>query len=83
MDEETTQKNYRRILNTIPDKETFDDIKRVELKGLPNPRLKGRKNCTERSFSKVPLPVTALASIPGSGNTWSRHLIESITGNSI
>ena len=36
--------------------------------------------CTMLRFSSVPLPITALASIPGSGNTWSRHIIELITG---
>ena len=39
-----------------------------------------RMSCTLRNFSPLPLPVTALASIPGSGNTWSRQVIELITG---
>ena len=40
-----------------------------------------RQACTVRNFSSFLLPITALASIPGSGNTWSRHIIELITGN--
>jgi len=27
------------------------------------------------------LPVTGLVSFPGSGNTWVRHLIQQMTGN--
>ena len=32
------------------------------------------------SFLPQPGPVTALASFPGSGNTWMRHLLQEITG---
>ena len=78
--QETVQANLKRILNTIPEKEKFDDINRVKLRELPKYSFKGRKNCTERSFSETHLPLTALTSIAGSGNTWSRHLIEHITG---
>ena len=39
-----------------------------------------RMSCVLKNFSPLPLPVTALASIPGSGNTWSRQVIELITG---
>ena len=27
-----------------------------------------------------PAPVTALASFPGSGNTWARYLIQQVSG---
>ena len=40
------------------------------------------KRCTVPHFAKPPLPVTALASVPGSGNTWTRHLLEQATGKS-
>ncbi|KAK7095157.1 WSCD family member GA21586-like [Littorina saxatilis] len=37
--------------------------------------------CTRNlSFSSVPLPVTALASVQGSGNTWMRHLLQQLSG---
>ena len=36
--------------------------------------------CTDLSLSPTPLPITALASFPGSGNTWIRHLIQEVTG---
>ena len=39
-----------------------------------------QKDCTKLGFSKTPLPLTALASYPGSGNTWLRHLIQQGTG---
>ena len=32
------------------------------------------------TFAPVPLPVTALASVQGSGNTWLRHLLQQLTG---
>ncbi|XP_050406984.2 WSCD family member AAEL009094 [Patella vulgata] len=38
------------------------------------------KNCPKLGFAKTPLPVTALASYPGSGNTWTRHLLQKSTG---
>lgn len=40
-----------------------------------------RGSCTQVRFLPEPLPLTALASFPGSGNTWTRHLIELATGN--
>ncbi|KAK2183803.1 hypothetical protein NP493_295g02021 [Ridgeia piscesae] len=36
--------------------------------------------CPSLHFAKDPLPTTALASFPGSGNTWMRHLIQQSTG---
>ncbi|XP_045165723.2 WSC domain-containing protein 1-like [Mercenaria mercenaria] len=38
--------------------------------------------CNERnvSLSKTALPLTGLVSFPGSGNTWTRHLIQQMTG---
>ena len=38
------------------------------------------KECQKMHFSETKLPVTALASWPGSGNTWMRHLIQQATG---
>ena len=37
-------------------------------------------SCPEVRFSAIRRPLTALASFPGSGNTWARHLIEQSTG---
>ncbi|CAH1779624.1 unnamed protein product [Owenia fusiformis] len=37
-------------------------------------------NCRPLGFNSGPIPLTALASYPGSGNTWMRHIIEQITG---
>ncbi|KAI0242306.1 WSC domain-containing protein 2 [Lamellibrachia satsuma] len=36
--------------------------------------------CPKLHFSRRHLPATALASFPGSGNTWTRHLIQQATG---
>ena len=40
----------------------------------------GDRDCTVPRFSQRPLPQTALASFPGCGNTWSRHLIQQLSG---
>ena len=60
--------------------------------GIPMPRemqkmkekLEGERvgtdDCTRWHFSTVPLWHTALASHPGSGNTWVRYLIQKLTG---
>ncbi|XP_064612581.1 WSCD family member AAEL009094-like [Liolophura sinensis] len=36
--------------------------------------------CQTVTYSRTPLPRTALYSYPGSGNTWLRHLIQQATG---
>ena len=43
----------------------------------------GRENITSKTFLAHPGPVTALASFQGSGNTWSRHLLEQLTGKAL
>ena len=39
-------------------------------------------NCTKKEIklSRTKLPITGLVSFPGSGNTWTRHLIQQMTG---
>ena len=39
-------------------------------------------DCRPLGYSRVKLPMTALASFPGSGNTWVRHLLQQSTGRS-
>ncbi|XP_060076046.1 WSCD family member AGAP003962-like [Ylistrum balloti] len=36
--------------------------------------------CKGLRYSTIPLPLTALVSFPGSGNTWLRHVIQQATG---
>ncbi|XP_067670759.1 WSCD family member GA21586-like [Haliotis asinina] len=44
-------------------------------------RLSGKNiKCPNVSLSQKPLPLTVLVSFPGSGNTWTRHLLEQMTG---
>ncbi|XP_013402580.1 WSC domain-containing protein 2 [Lingula anatina] len=43
-------------------------------------RNKRPKDCVKPVFSKHDLPRVALASYPGSGNTWVRHLVQQATG---
>ena len=60
--------------------EVYEHLKQVPLKYRQSFSTT-RKGCTHIGFSKTPLPLTALASIPGAGNTWTRHIIEMITGD--
>eukprot|EP00058_Branchiostoma_floridae_P026331 XP_002611822.1 hypothetical protein BRAFLDRAFT_83155 [Branchiostoma floridae] len=39
------------------------------------------EQCTALRYSPTPLPITALVSFPGSGNTWLRYLVQQATGN--
>ncbi|XP_046333540.1 WSCD family member GA21586-like [Haliotis rufescens] len=56
------------LTNSIQRKDTFDNTH-------------NSSDCrTGIRFSYVPLSLTALASFPGTGNTWVRHLIERMTG---
>ncbi|XP_046543868.1 WSCD family member CG9164-like [Haliotis rubra] len=41
---------------------------------------RGSYTCKTIGFSPTPMPLTALASFPGSGNTWLRHLVQQATG---
>ncbi|XP_045187965.2 uncharacterized protein LOC123545721 [Mercenaria mercenaria] len=49
---------------------------------LGNASLNGSVNCSKKkvSLSQTVLPITGLVSFPGSGNTWTRHLIQQMTG---
>ena len=38
------------------------------------------KPCAILKFAYPRFPLTAPASFPGSGNTWTRHLIQQLTG---
>ena len=71
--------NAAEILGNSSLVNTFDDLYRVKLKNRPILH-QTRENCTIATFSNSSLPLTALASVPGSGNTWTRHLIQLITG---
>ena len=57
---------------------------------LPQPKIadvslehvedKQQTACGPLSYISPPGPITALASFPGSGNTWVRHLLQQATG---
>lgn len=42
-----------------------------------------KPSCKRIRLSSKPLPITALASFPGSGNTWLRHLVQQATGKKL
>ncbi|PVD33135.1 hypothetical protein C0Q70_08584 [Pomacea canaliculata] len=42
--------------------------------------MDGRGACRRLRLVDPPHPVTALASVPGSGSTWLRHLLHQTTG---
>ena len=64
---------------TLPFNRTYIHLTNANLKFRQN-IIHRRHNCQEVDFSSENLPLTALVSVPGSGNTWARHLIELITG---
>ena len=39
-----------------------------------------RSSCVPLHYSRTDLPLVLLVSFPGSGNTWTRHLIQQATG---
>ncbi|XP_045165965.2 uncharacterized protein LOC123529629 [Mercenaria mercenaria] len=49
---------------------------------LGNASSDGSVNCSKKKvkLSQTVLPITGLVSFPGSGNTWTRHLIQQMTG---
>ena len=49
----------------------------LRLNGNANRTLRG---CQPLRRSQIRLPKTALASFPGSGNTWARHILQQATG---
>ena len=53
-----------------------------QLKKYPNKHQLQKKiqDCRPLGYSKTSLPLTALVSFPGSGNTWVRHLLQQATG---
>ena len=59
----------------IPLSQEFDEKKR-SLEGDEYQK----HDCTRWHFSQEHLKATALASFPGSGNTWARYLIQQLTG---
>ncbi|CAH1797676.1 unnamed protein product [Owenia fusiformis] len=65
--EDINEEDYEEIYNEDED----DDI--GEISEPP-------RNCLPLHFSPVALPHIALVSVPGSGNTWARHLIQQATG---
>ena len=49
-------------------------------KSVPTYQKTKPKSCQSLGYSDRKIPTTALASFPGSGNTWVRHLLQQATG---
>ncbi|XP_048240954.1 WSC domain-containing protein 2-like [Haliotis rufescens] len=63
----------------------ISDNDKIKFSQIPTPDLVRRIQvpdlaCPIPSLSNRTLPKTALASYPGSGNTWMRHLLQELTG---
>ena len=54
-------------------------VKETDRNTAPSEEDKKYGFCQRRKFEKGH-PFTALSSVPGSGNTWARYLMEQITG---
>lgn len=52
-------------------------MKRRYMKYMKNPQ---KTICKDVKLAKKPLPAVGLVSFPGSGNTWTRQLIQEMTG---
>ena len=69
------------VINNVPEfrmpSTTFDFV------AVQSPQKKETSDCREVQFSKTALPLTYLASVQGSGNTWVRHLLQQTTGEYI
>ena len=52
----------------------------IEIKSpTPDQRIRGCSPVVPR-LSEKPLPITGLISFPGAGNTWTRHLLQQVSG---
>merc|ERR1719362_1825564 len=66
------------MTNNLPSRMTNSDRSRTNVEISHN---LSRKWCNgPLKFLDPPLPLTALASFPGSGNTWARYLIQQASG---
>ena len=50
--------------------------------GNSESKPKNETNCCRQMYLTDDGPITALASFPGSGNTWARYLLQQLTGKS-
>ena len=67
--------------NVTRHKPDGDSIQSNQTKGKSDANLLSRiPSCRKLDFSDTAQPLVALASWPGSGNTWMRHLIQQVTG---
>ena len=75
-------KNISDITFMYKDKITTEENMKVNI-GNGKEKIKIEDdNCTKKEvkLSRTALPITGLFSFPGSGNTWTRHLIQQMTG---
>ena len=52
----------------------------MNYKDSENTTNNGECSLVVPQLSEKPLPITGLISFPGAGNTWTRHLIQQISG---
>lgn len=72
------------VVSRKVDRSAEESLRRaVVADGRQRPRIIRRRTvqvCVLPAFRNPPGPVTALASFPGSGNTWIRFLVQQATG---
>ena len=62
---------------TLPDKSRNNvNLKKIKVRTS----VTRNGTCQSIGYSRTVFPLTALASFPGSGNTWVRHLLQEATG---
>ena len=63
------------------DKRQEKDKRKKKDKRKTKSKIEDNVSLNKKTYLDPPGPVTALASFPGSGNTWTRHLLEELSGN--
>ena len=73
--------NFNPILHSLNNKLMMDKKTKYSnlIEEIPV-KAEQQRNCSSLSYISPAGPVTALASFPGSGNTWMRHLLQQSTG---
>ena len=75
----------RRIHGVKTNDLVVQETRRVMVKRSKERRMPGNTItwCKQLGMRAAPGPITALASFPGSGNTWLRYLIQQATGRRV
>ena len=73
-----------KVVSRVPQDKTRNDTdnttKQWSDTNVWNKSQKHECELVDPNLSSTPLPTTGLVSYPGSGNTWTRHLLQQVSG---